>query len=253
MSDAVNEHEKIEALAAQIERSDLYTIVIEGKDDLLVYNEFEDIYEDPDCLVSVLAGGGRNTVLGIFNRLKDTPHINKTIFIVDKDTWVITGIDSNYQHDRIICTNGYSFENDIFIDGNLENDMVKKNKEVFEEELPTVLKWFALEMHRILDNRPTLHLAMQIDNLFNQAHIYTNPQAGETFPTSIHTQLQTQYPHLLRGKTLLQFYKRVMNKREGFDKRDGYGMNATIENVCKHKGACLNRIFEEVDKLIKAA
>lgn len=133
MSEVVNEHEKIEAFAAQIEHSDLYTIVIEGKDDLLVYNEFEDIYEDPDCLVSVLPVGGRNTVLGIFNRLKDTPHINKTIFIVDKDTWVITGIDSNYQHNRIICTHGYSFENDIFIDGNLENDMVKKIKRYSEK------------------------------------------------------------------------------------------------------------------------
>ena len=44
MSEVVEEQDKIEAFAAQIERSDLFSIVIEGKDDLLVYTEFEQIY-----------------------------------------------------------------------------------------------------------------------------------------------------------------------------------------------------------------
>ncbi|RZN91895.1 DUF4435 domain-containing protein [Acinetobacter johnsonii] len=251
MSEVVEEQDKIEAFAAQIERSDLFSIVIEGKDDLLVYTEFEQIYEDHEPMVDVLPVHGRNTVLGIFNRLKATPHLQRTIFIVDKDQWVIKGIDSNYIHDRIICTHGYSFENDIFIDGNLENDMKTKNAVVFNEELPTVLHWYALEMDRILNGNLPLNLSMHIENLFNQADIHTAPQAGETFPTAVLARLQTEYPQLLRGKTLLQFYKRVMNKRDGFDKRDGYGTNAIIESVCKHKGSCLSQIFQKVDNLVK--
>ena len=51
MSEVVEEQDKIEAFAAQIERSDLFSIVIEGKDDLLVYTEFEQIYEDHEPMV----------------------------------------------------------------------------------------------------------------------------------------------------------------------------------------------------------
>lgn len=246
-----NSQDDIAVYVSQIQRSRLFNIIIEGKDDLLVYKEFEKIYEDLNPIVDVLPVGGKHTVLGIFDQLKNTPHINRTIFIVDKDQWVIKGIDSKYSHNRIICTHGYSFENDIFIDGNLENDMRTKNSDVFNIELPTVLHWYALEMDRIINGNQPQNLAIHIDNLFNQSQIYTTPQAGEIFPATVLGILQTEYPQLLRGKTLLQFYKRVMNNRVGFDKKDGYGTNAIIETVCKYKGNCLNRIFKEVDDLVK--
>lgn len=225
--------------------------MIEGKDDLLVYREFEAIYDELNCFVSVLPVGGRNTALGIFKKLKNTSHINRTIFIVDQDEWIIKGKDPVYNHDRIICTHGYSFENDIFIDGNLENDMQTKNPIVFNNELPIVLQWYALEMSRILSSKPTANLKMHIDNLFNQASIYTVPQSGEIFPTPLFSRLQSEYPHLLRGKTLLQFYIRVMNNRPGF--KNAHSVISTVENVTKHKGSCLNRIFQEVDNLVKTS
>lgn len=110
------------ALIANIKDGDLFNIIIEGNDDKLVYDEFEDIYELTEPLVSVLEVGGRNNVLKIFKALKDTPHINKAIFIVDQDQWVLTGVDPQYDHPHVIRTTGYSFENDIFIDGNLEDE-----------------------------------------------------------------------------------------------------------------------------------
>lgn len=251
MSEAVEEQEVIDSFVAQIERSNLYTIVIEGKDDRLVYNEFEEIYDEINCFVDVLPVGGRNTALGIFKKLKNTSHINRTIFIVDQDEWIIKGKDPIYNHARIVCTHGYSFENDIFIDGNLENDLKTKNPVVFNNELQTVLQWYALEMSRILSNKPTLNLKMHIENLFNEAHIYTVPQSGEIFPVTVFSRLESEYPQLLRGKTLLQFYLRVMNSRPGYNK--GHTVISTVENVVKHKGACLNRIFQEVDNLIKSS
>lgn len=240
----------IDGFVAQIEDSDLLTIIIEGKDDLAVYNEFEDIYGLSEPLVSVLPVGGRNTALGIFRKLKNTEHLNKTIFIVDKDQWVIKGIEEEYIHDRIICTHGYSFENDIFIDGNLENDLKSKNPLVFDNELPILLKWYALEVDRIQHNRNTYNLKAHIDNIFNQEANFTTPLEGETFPTEIYEKLLTVYPQLLRGKTLLLFYNRVMNKRDGYER--SYTSKATIENVCKHKGSCLQSIFQKIDTLVKA-
>ncbi len=240
----------IDGFVAQIEDSGLLTIVIEGKDDLAVYNEFEDIYGLSEPLVSVLPVGGRNTALGIFKKLKNTEHINKTIFIVDKDQWVIKGIEEEYIHNRIIFTHGYSFENDIFIDGNLENDLKSKNLSVFNNELPILLKWYALEVDRIQNNRNTYNLKAHIDNIFNQEANFTTPLEGETFPTETYEKLLIEYPQLLRGKTLLLFYNRVMNKRDGYER--SYTSKATIENVCKHKGSCLQSIFHKVDALVKA-
>lgn len=238
----------IDGYVAQIEDSSLLTIVIEGVDDLAVYTEFEEIYGLNEPLVSVLPVGGRNTVLGIFKKLKNSEHLNKTIFIVDKDQWVIKGIDQEYIHDRVICTHGYSFENDIFIDGNLENDLKSKNPDIYNIELPTLLKWYALEVNRIENNRETYNLKAHIDNIFNQHESFTTPLDGESFPTETYTRLLTEYPQLLRGKTLLLFYNRVMNNRVGYTR--AYTSKATIENVCKYKGTCLNNIFQRVDALI---
>lgn len=57
--------------------------------------------------------------------------------------------------------------------------MHTKNPNVFNNELPIVLQWYALEMSRILSSKPTANLKMHIDNLFNQASIYTVPQNGK--------------------------------------------------------------------------
>lgn len=242
--------EVIEDYVAAIKDSEFLTIVIEGDDDKDVYQEFEEIYEHNNPIVSVLEVGGRNTALGIFKRLKDTEYIHKVIFIVDKDQWVITGIEEEYQHERVIFTHGYSFENDVFIDGCLVKDMEAKNPETFNQELPVMLKWYALEMDRILNNRQTFNLSVDINHLFNQTDSFINPQEGESFPQETFNRLLTEYPHLLRGKTLLKFYTRIMNKRSDKKYKNQYSEIQTIENVCKNKGNCLNKIFNDVDKLI---
>lgn len=252
-SQDVNNRKKSELIddyVATIKDSELLTIVIEGEDDKVVYNEFEDIYASNDPIVSVLEVGGRNTVLGIFKKLKDTEYINKVIFIVDKDQWVITGVEQEYQHERMICTHGYSFENDVFMDGDLENHMKQKNTGTFKQELPIVLKWYALEMDRILKSRQTLNLKIDINHLFNQPNDFIHPQQDEIFPQEIFDRLFNEYPQLLRGKTLLKFYTRVMNNRPDKRYKGQYSGIQTIEGVCRNKGDCLNRIFNDVDKLI---
>ena len=238
----------IKAFADQIKDSDLLSIVIEGDDDLLVYNEFEDIYDLNDPMVSVLPVGGRNTVLGIFDLLKDTPHLNKAIFIVDQDTRVINGIDPQYIHERIICTHGYSFENDIFIDGNLKEKMCLRNNEVYSSELPVLLTWYALELDRLENGKPLKRLRMDPEHLFNRVSEFTTPDPDQNLPVEKIQDLKEKYPKLMRGKTLLRFYIRIMNKRDGFSK--AYTTKATIENVCEKKGENLKRIFNQVDSLI---
>ena len=248
--DKDNDDVDIIGIAEQIIDSDLFSIVIEGKDDKLVYDEFEDFFGLHEPIVSVLEVHGRNNALEIFKILKDTPAINKVVFIVDQDQWVIKGRESIYNHPHIICTHGYSFENDVFIDGNLQDDMISKNPEILSEKLPILLKWYALEVARIKSGVETKKLSLDINELFNSVDKYTNPEEGEQFPDEIFTMLQLQYPQLLRGKTLLKFFVNIMNDREHCN-NNTYSTIATIENVCKHKGTHLNRIFSEVDNLYK--
>lgn len=240
MSSEHDNNDVIQSFVEHIKDSDLLSIVVEGDDDLLVYNDFEEIYDLNEPMVSVLPVGGRNTVLGIFKSLKDTPYLNKTIFIVDQDTWVINGIDPEYIHERIICTHGYSFENDIFIDGNLQDKMCSKNKEVFLNELPILLKWYALELDRLENGKQPKRLSMDPEHLFNRILEFTTPDPEQNLPIQTIENLKEKYPRLMRGKTLLRFYIRVMNKREGFAK--AYTTKATIESVCENKGEHLNNL-----------
>ena len=249
-SQELDENDDITTYAEMIKNGDhLINIVIEGKDDKLIYDEFEEIYGLRQPLVTVFPVGGRNTVLGIFNELKDTPHIKKAIFIVDQDQWVLTGIDPQYNHPHIIYTHGYSFENDIFIDGQLDQDLKKRRLNEHNSHLPTLLTWYALEVDRIMNGRATHKLKMAPEYLYNPTHTssLTTPKPGETFNTSIFNSLQNDYPQLLRGKTLLQYYIYLLNMKSGLS--GAHTTRSVIDNVASNKGSCLNRIFSEVDQL----
>lgn len=251
MSNKENEVD-VEGLIAHIKDGELFNIIIEGKDDKLVYDEFEEIYGLTEPLVSVLEVGGRNNVLEIFKALKDTPHIKKAVFIVDQDQWVLTGIDPQYDHPNIIRTHGYSFENDIFIDGNLEAELIKRCKSEHISSLSILLQWYALEVDRIRAGRATQRLDMAPEHLFNPpcTSDLITPKEGETFNNEILEELKTTYPKLLRGKTLLKYYVYLLNKREGLN--GAHSTRATIDNIACHKGSCLNRIFTDVDQLYKS-
>ena len=89
-------------------------VIVEGVDDIIVYRILINLYKTLG--IQVIPAGGRDKVLEVFDEIKSTNNINKTIFIVDKDLWVFRGIPTEYQHERIITTSGYSIENDVFID-----------------------------------------------------------------------------------------------------------------------------------------
>jgi len=94
-------------------------VVVEGVDDIVVYRNLITLYRAKG--IKVLPAGGRDKVLEVFDNLSQNSHINKAIFIVDQDSWVFSGIPSEYQHERIICTGGYSIENDVYLDKQLED------------------------------------------------------------------------------------------------------------------------------------
>lgn len=64
---------------ALLKRTSLPTLVVEGKDDMIVYRRLEDEYCDES--LSVLSVGGRDKVLRLFEALSESPVAAKIIFL----------------------------------------------------------------------------------------------------------------------------------------------------------------------------
>jgi len=226
-------------------------VVVEGVDDIVVYRNLITLYRAKG--IKVLPAGGRDKVLEVFDNLSQNSHINKAIFIVDQDSWVFSGIPSEYQHERIICTGGYSIENDVYLDKQLEVLMHGTGVHAsFKSDLQLYLRWFALAITRFcidnnscgekLDIHPTTFFKNQLSI---NTHIAL--KNGEVFPQQTYDDLLINYALKFRGKCLLPLAVRSLGQRPGEPK---YNTKTIMEETaCTGRGTYLNRIFSKVEEL----
>ena len=77
--------------------------------------------------------GGRETLLAVYKRRNEFAHL-PVAFVADRDLWLFSGIPPDYPD--IIWTEGYSIENDLYADANLENlldaDEVEEHQQVLD-------------------------------------------------------------------------------------------------------------------------
>lgn len=226
-------------------------VVVEGVDDIVIYRNLITLYRAKG--IKVLPAGGRDKVLEVFDALKNTANLEKSIFIVDQDSWIFSGIPSAYQHDRIICTSGYSIENDVYVDKQLETLMQGTNVYTsFQNDLAIYLKWFALAITRFctdnnacgekLDVHPSTFFKNQLS--INSYHALKN---GEVFPQEAYDDLLINYALKFRGKCLLPLAVRSLGQRSSEAK---YNTNTIMEETAiTGRGLHLNRIFSQVENL----
>jgi len=188
-------------IISTIKRSDLLNVIIEGKDDILVYRKLEKIYFDQD--LSLIAAGCRPNVLKVFDEIKDSNELNNCIFIVDQDTWIINGIPQKYTHNRILTTSGYSIENDVYIDSKIE-DIIDTHKNIneYKSHLEKYITWFTLAISRNSSLKITPFKFFESENNINN---FTSLNNGEIFNNQLHQDLINNYHYKLRGKNLLSF------------------------------------------------
>ncbi|MGD4318289.1 hypothetical protein QT621_27815, partial [Xanthomonas citri pv. citri] len=135
--------------------------------------------------------------------------------IADKDTWVNTGIPSKYQQDILIFTNGYSIENDVFIDYGCEQileieDSSIKNQFLADKE--KFIHWYALALQATL-NGENLTKEREIardpnEVLGNEYSKFIALTANEIYPTELQSNLKENYPLQIRGKSLLNLFRK---------------------------------------------
>src|SRR5258708_3282019 len=122
----------IDEILATLKHSSLPTVIIEGRDDAIVFRRLEVIYGEAG--LSIFAVGGRSALLATFAR-RDEVGKNDIAFIADRDAWVLCGVPSQCKAGCLIPTEGYSIENDVIRDGRLETLMTAPERATYLREL----------------------------------------------------------------------------------------------------------------------
>jgi hypothetical protein len=226
---------------ALLKRTSLPTLVVEGSDDIIVYRTFE--RDLADLNVSVLPVGGRSNVLEVFRRKHEIPH-TKVSFIADQDVWVTVGVPATYAHQALIFTAGYSIENDVFIDGQLETLLKGAESGVFATELNAFTRWYALALSRHIAGG-TDPIALHPNHVLDGGRLPTLMAlaAGESYPLALFNKVFGDYKLQLRGKALFALLLRRTNAKGRGVQHSVVGL---MEAVSIRPGTLLTRLVKSV-------
>lgn len=240
-----------------LQHSDLPAIIVEGKDDIIIYRRLEEEING----VVVTPVGGRANVLKIFQEVVNSNGrlYNKNIvFIADQDIWVNVGIPNEFQNPKLIFTTGYSIENDIFVDYCCQ-DMVDNSdgKDQFHQDKERFIYWYTLAIKATIQKyHHDMNKAVCADNLElpkyrkisnhpeNVLKDYNNMTTlleSEIFDNQLQQTLIEKFPFSIRGKSLMFLFTINM--------KDGTRSEQIFRNIASRRGDCINRIFEDVKNL----
>lgn len=227
-------------LVAMLRHSSLPTLVVEGQDDVVAFRCLEERFRT--IQLSVLDVGGRATLLAIYDRKGELPN-NSVAFIADRDTWVYNEIPEHYNSPALAFSSGYSIENDIFIDGEIESLMSDEERRRFQFELEKFTEWFALAIQRFLngsDQRLDLHPNHVLDSTdFNLYELHQ----GEAYPSDMRRRIAENYQKLIRGKSLLDLALRQLSYK-GRPARHHH--LSLIETTAARPGVLLQRLHRHI-------
>ena len=213
-------HPTVEALVTKLRLSKKANIVVEGKEDAIIYGKLV------DCLgqsrIDFFPAGGRQTLLDLYDKLScyenqgDFNHA-PVVFIADRDAWLFNnGIPKCYSN--IIWTDGYSIENDLYEGAipSLETLMDTGEADEYKKVLDTIAEWFAFEVEEFLAgrrpefsthcNEVLLNNKTTMDPDFCKRRGFREPNP------KLKKKIRKAYQSQLRGKLLFQMLVRFLSK-----------------------------------------
>ena len=206
-------HPTTDELYALLKRTSLPTVLVEGKDDIIFYRKIE---EDLRSLgVDMLAAGNKGAVLELRRRISENPVSSPMVFVVDKDLWVHNNVNGGEDPEEVITTHGYSIENDLYIDGELEDLLSVEEKHAFREELNKFVYWYALAVSRSLRGAESAFRTHPGKILDDEEHYAAEIalSEGEVYPEELLGTLRDNYSSLLRGKSLFALLVRELSSK----------------------------------------
>lgn len=192
-----------EEIIAYLQRSELPTILVEGKTDATVCRWIES--KLGILSGSVLACSGKTVLLSIYKKR----HIlkrNRLVWLADLDVWVHTGVPEGFE--GVIFTSGYSIENDLYAGSRLEDLLEEGERASFSELISTLCQWSAFELDEYRQGRECIiapHInqvvdfaSMKLSSDFCHKRGFREPKADAVLEISKEYQLR------VRGKSLFQ-------------------------------------------------
>ncbi len=241
----------VDRLVGVLRSSQKPNIVVEGNDDVIIYRE---LTKRIGILEAILRpSGGRDNLLQVYERRSEFGHI-PVAFIADQDMWLFSGIEPGY--DDVIWTSGYSIENDLYSDADLEHLLDENDTAKHQQILDSISTWFAFAVEEYLaGNSPELDL--HCDELVPPGKTeldadFCTRQGFRVPDPNLIQQIRSTYKLLLRGKQLFQLLVRFLSKpAHGFEKAslNDYALyNFALRMPGVHP--LLDRLMEEVKRKI---
>jgi hypothetical protein len=244
--DSARRRPTVEELFELLKRTTLPTILVEGKDDIIFYRKIEEALSNYH--VDVLPAGNKQSVLKLMELLKGYQSAAQFVYVVDKDLWVHQAPEGLEAEVNLITTDGYSIENDLFWDGELEGLLHKGERAIFMAEIEKFCEWYALAVQRTLSGEEgsfRTHPGKILDDpdFFKSA---TERKEGESAPTELYQLLTANYKTLLRGKSLIAILHRQLCK-------DGRDVKFSGKQLMAFGGARQGEKFHRLKSLIEKA
>ena len=233
---------------AMLSHVDFPTVIVEGEDDMRIYRWVEERVSNQK--VDVQRVGGRETLLAVYRRRNEFTHL-PVAFVADKDLWLFSGIPPDYPD--IIWTEGYSIENDLYADANLENLLDADEVEEHQQVLDAIIEWFAFEVEEHLADREA-----QVDTHCNEIVPLGQTEMDQSFCTrrgfrspneEIHQQIKDEYQLQLRGKSLFQILVRFLSAPGRDAKHSTSGLyEIAVKMTSPHP--LIDRLIDEIERAI---
>ena len=233
----------VEELFETLKRTSLPTVLVEGIDDIIFYRKVEEDLKEFD--VDMLPAGNKGAVLDLHKKLMENPVSAPMIFIVDNDLWVHAPPEDIQDLQRLVLTTGYSVENDLFIDGELENLLTEGELSKFKKELYDFTRWYALAVHRHLNGEPST-FRTHPNHILDDQTTYTEQttlKEGEIYPLDLFNEIFKSYGKLLRGKSLFALLIRELSAKKRNPK---FGSKQLMAIGAARKGDNFKRIKSEI-------
>lgn len=234
----------VEEISSTLKRSKLPTVLIEGKDDNIVFRPLEEKFAAKR--LSVFPVGGRSKLLTLFKEFEGN---SQFLFIADKDAWCMSPLPVEFSTDQLIFTEGYSIENDAMRDDNMFALLTVAEKEKFEKDLEVFTKWYALAFSRFLSgDEETIktHCSTILDDPKKRLEL-TTLKEGEQYPDALYAAISAKYKSVLRGKSLIHLLVRHLSYAGRLPR---HHHAALLEGAATRPGPLLGRFYERVDRFL---
>jgi hypothetical protein len=229
-------------------RSRLPTVIVEGKEDHQIYQWVEKCTGIQKA--NVLSVGGRETLLAVYKRRNEYAHL-PVAFVADRDLWLFSGIPSDYPD--VIWTQGYSIENDLYADADLENLLNADEVDEHQQVLDIIIEWFAFEVEEHLAGREA-RVATHCNQVVRPGKTemdqgFRNSRGFRSSNQTLHQRIKDAYQLQLRGKTLFQVLVRFLSAANRRPKHSTSGLYEFAVKMISPQ-PLIDRLIDEIERAI---